>query len=89
MTGERGSPERRWHARLAAPIRKSHARLEFLRGRLDSRKDGTLWATPHDKQGSGMQRGMVEADALIVVPEDARELAQGEVVEVLPLPGLC
>jgi len=80
---------RRWHARLSEPVRKKHDRTEFLRGRLESAADGTLLATPLDRQGSGMQRGVAEADCLVVVPETARELAAGEVVEVLPLPGLC
>ncbi len=80
---------RRWKARLAAPVTKRHDRLEFLRARIESRDDGALWATPLRKQGSGMLRGVAEADALIVIPESSHELAAGEVVEVLPLPELC
>jgi molybdopterin molybdotransferase len=80
---------RRWHARLAAPVDKRHERAEFLRARLETRDDGSLWATPSQRQGSGMLRGVAEADALIVVPEQARALAAGEAVEILPLPGLC
>ena len=80
---------RRSHARLSEPVRKKHDRTEYLRARLESAADGTLLATPLDRQGSGMQRGVAEADCLLVVPETAHELAAGEVVEVLPLPGLC
>jgi len=80
---------RRWHARLSEPVRKKHDRTEYLRARLESAADGTLLATPLDRQGSGMQRGVAEADCLLVVPETAHDLAAGEVVEVLPLPGLC
>jgi molybdopterin molybdotransferase len=76
-------------ARLAAPIAKKHDRAEFLRAALESRDDGALWATPLRQQGSGMLRGVAEADALIVVPETVHELAAGAVVEILPLPGLC
>jgi hypothetical protein len=36
-----------------------------------------------------MLGGLAEADALLVVPEDARELPIGGVLEILPLPGLC
>jgi molybdopterin molybdotransferase len=75
-------------ARLAAAVSKKHDRTEFLRARIQSRDDGALWATPLPGQGSGMLRGVAEADALIVVPEHARELAAGEVVDVVPLPGI-
>ncbi|MEO7433057.1 MAG: gephyrin-like molybdotransferase Glp [Dokdonella sp.] len=77
-----------WRARLAAPVLKKHDRCEFLRARIDMREDATLWATPMQKQGSGMLRGVVDADALIMIPENAHELAQGSVVDLLPLPGL-
>ena len=36
-----------------------------------------------------MLRGVAEANCFIVIAEDARELGAGDVVEVLPLPGLC
>lgn len=81
-------PPRRWRARLAAPLIKRHDRAEFLRASLESGDDGTLRATPLRKQGSGMLRGVAEADALIFVPADVHELQAGHVVDVLPLPGL-
>ena len=34
-----------------------------------------------------MLRGVAEADALIVVVESVNELAAGDVVDVIPLPG--
>lgn len=74
-------------ARLRKPIRKAHTRCEFQRARIVCDTDGVLWATALPQQGSGMLRGIAEADALIVLPEAAREYAQGEVVEMLPLPG--
>ena len=80
---------RRWFARLGAPIRKKHDRTEFLRARLESRDDGLLRATAVEQQGSGMLRGVAESDCLIVLPEAARTLDAGDVVEVLMLPGLC
>jgi molybdopterin biosynthesis enzyme len=36
-----------------------------------------------------MLRGVAEADALIVLPESARDYAAGEALPVLPLPGWC
>lgn len=88
MQGARADSSR-WYAKLAQPIRKKHDRTEFLRARLECREDGTLTAAALDKQGSGMQRGLAEANALIVVPEDVHDLAKDDVVEVLRLPGLC
>ena len=74
-------------ARLRRELHKRHARAEFQRARLECDATGTLWAVPHAKQGSGMLRGVAEADALILLPEDAHEFAVGTVVDVLPLPG--
>lgn len=74
-------------ARLAQNIHKRHARTEFQRARLECEHDGTLRAFPVERQGSGMLRGVAEADALIVLPESQHEFAAGVVVDVLPLPG--
>jgi molybdopterin molybdotransferase len=74
-------------ARLTQPVRKNHARTEFQRARLECDDEGVLWATALAQQGSGMMRGVAQADALIVLPEAQREFAAGETVEVLPLPG--
>ena len=83
-----GRPGEAWlRARLKQPLHKRHDRTEFQRARLECDADGTLWAVPHDKQGSGMLRGVAEADALIVLPEDRHEFASGSVLDVLPLPG--
>jgi molybdopterin molybdotransferase len=73
-------------ARLHQAIHKRHARTEFQRARLQC-DDGTLWAMPLEKQGSGMLRGVAEADALIVLPETVHEFSAGDVIDVLPLPG--
>lgn len=83
----RGSTPPPLRARLAVAVRKSHARAECLRCALTADAEGALWARPHGQQGSAMLRGLAEADALAVIPEHARELAAGAVVEVLPLPG--
>lgn len=78
---------RRWKARLATALAKRHARAEFLRARLDWRGDGACWVEPLPKQGSGMLRSLVGADALVALPEGNCEFAAGDVVEILPLPG--
>lgn len=71
-------------ARLAGPLAKRHARAELARCSLHVDGDGVQWATLHAKQGSGMLRGLAEADALALLPEDAREFARGDVVTIWP-----
>jgi molybdopterin molybdotransferase len=71
-------------ARLAGAVAKSHDRLEFRRGRLACDAHGQLTVAAHVATGSHQQRGAVESNALIVLEEDARELAAGTVVEVEP-----
>ncbi len=81
----RAEPRRRWRARLAAPFAKKHERLEFLRGRLAVDGAGQLVATPDPADGSHRLRAAAGADALLVLPEGARDFAAGDLVDVLPL----
>lgn len=81
------TPERRWRARLAEPVKKKHDRTEFLRAKIVCGDDGVLHAGPVERQGSGQMGGAAEADALVVVPEHVRALDVGEFVDVLFLPG--
>jgi molybdopterin molybdotransferase len=74
-------------ARLALPIDKRHSRAEFQRARLASDAQGVMWATPQSRQGSGMLRGVAEADALVVLPEGVHAFGVGDVVDVFALPG--
>jgi molybdopterin molybdotransferase len=83
----RQAPTLQLRARLALAIQKRHTRTEFLRANLACDESGTLHATPLQKQGSGMLRGVAEANALIALPEAAQEYAAGTIVDVLPLPG--
>ena len=80
----RAEPRPRLRARLAGSWTKRHDRLEFLRGRLRSDAEGVLQVEPNPADGSHRMRGAADSDALIVLPEGAREFAAGEVVEVLP-----
>ena len=88
MQGINKYARKTWRARLQSAIQKRHSRTEFLRATLACDENATLWATPLAKQGSGMLRGVTEADVLLIVPEDVHDLAHGSVVEFLPLPGL-
>ena len=83
MSGISKVPEPR-RARLDAPLHKRHARAEFARCSLRSDEQGVLWATLHAKQGSGMLRGLAEAEALALLPEGAREYAEGDLVMLWP-----
>lgn len=70
-------------ARLRTDWRKTHARLEFLRARLDCDEHGTLWVAPNAADGSHRLHAAATSDALIVLGEGERDYAAGEVVEVL------
>lgn len=80
----RAEPRSRCHARLTAPWRKAHERLEFLRGRLRSAEDGVLCVEPNPADGSHRMRAAADSDALIVLPEQVQDYPAGGVVEVLP-----
>lgn len=80
----RAAPRRRWRARLAGPWRKHNERLEFLRGRLEPREDGSLWVLPNPADGSHRMLAAADSDALIVLPAGARAYEAGTPVDVLP-----
>jgi molybdopterin molybdotransferase len=88
LLGINKSARKTWRARLQSAIQKRHSRTEFLRATLSCDENGTLWVTALAKQGSGMLRGVTEADVLLIVPEPIHDLAHGSVVEFLPLLGL-
>ncbi len=68
-------------ARCAEPVAHSpKGRRQFLRGRYE---DGTV--TPVGGAGSHLVKALAHANALIVVPEDATEVAAGAEVDVLLL----
>ncbi|MFC7326659.1 gephyrin-like molybdotransferase Glp [Marinactinospora rubrisoli] len=78
-------------ARLLAPVPSSPpGRRSFLRATLeyDRSADGPGYAVrPATRQGSHQLSALAEANALLVVPEEVTELAEGDVAEVLRLPG--
>jgi molybdopterin molybdotransferase len=86
LDGLQGRTEARrvFRARLATPIEKTHARREFVRGRLEVGEDGTLRIHPDAATGSHRLRAAAMADALIVVPDGPQQLSIGDVVDVLP-----
>ena len=80
----RGEPRETWQARLAAPIRKQHERLEFMRGNLGCDDNGQLLVTPNPAVASNRLRAAADANALIQLPEGAGDYAVGDRVTVLP-----
>jgi len=79
----RVEPHARRFARLSAPWKKSHDRLEFLRGRLHYGQDGVIGVSPNSADASHRLREAAESDVLIVMGEGAQEFPADSVVEVL------
>jgi molybdopterin molybdotransferase len=71
---------------LASDVRKSPGHAKLLRVRLEQR-EGTLWAWSAGKQDTGMQKTLLRADALALLPEDRVSFATGETVSVQMLNG--
>jgi molybdopterin molybdotransferase len=66
---------------LASDARKSPGHAKLLRVRLEQR-DGMLWAWSAGKQDTGVQKTLLHADALVLLPEDRVSFAAGETVSV-------
>lgn len=82
--GESAPDHGRVHARLAQPLRKKELKTLLSTAQLQE-ENGILVVAPTPQQGSGMLSSLAQANALIVVPEDTRQLEVGELVEVIPL----
>lgn len=87
IDGLQGRREARptWRAQLVAPLDKSHARREFIRGRVFSGPNGVLHADANPATGSHRLRAVADSNALLVIPEGPQHLSAGEIVEILPL----
>ena len=66
---------------LASDVRKSPGHAKLLRVRLEQR-EGMLWAWSAGRQETGMQKTLLRADALALLPEDRLSFATGETVSV-------
>ncbi len=66
---------------LASDVRKSPGNAKLLRVRLEQR-EGTLWAWSAGKQDTGVQKTLLRADALALLPEDRVSFATGEAISV-------
>jgi molybdopterin molybdotransferase len=72
-------------ARLGEPVEHRDRRRHYLRVRLRPGADGVLEATLTGNQGSGILRSLVEADGLLIVPEESARLEAGALVDVMLL----
>ena len=86
LDGLQGRAEARptLRARLGTDWRKTHDRLEFLRGRLSCDDQGRLHVEPNPADGSHRMRAAADSDALIVLGEGEMTLEAGSAVHVLP-----
>ena len=71
---------------LGSDTRKSPGHAKLLRVRLEQR-EGTLWAWSAGKQDTGVQKTLLRADALALLPEDRVSFAAGETVSLQLLNG--
>ena len=66
---------------LASDVHKSPGHARLLRVRLEQR-EGMLWAWSAGKQDTGVQKTLLRADALALLPEDSISFSAGEAVSV-------
>jgi molybdopterin molybdotransferase len=81
-SGRAGTWPVRIHATLTEPLKKPHGKVAFVRCALELR-DGAISARSTGPQDSNRIRSIAAHDGYILFPEDARELAGGDYVEVL------
>ncbi|MDF1535111.1 MAG: molybdopterin molybdotransferase MoeA [bacterium] len=67
---------------LEQDVKKKPGRRNFIRGVVERKEDGILYAHTTGKQGSGILRSMSAANGIIILPEDAEGAKAGERVEV-------
>jgi molybdopterin molybdotransferase len=84
MQGFAATEAPRVPVRMAVAAASKRGRVDFLRCTLEWRA-GALWATPAGTQVSGHLSPQSQAHALVVVPEAAESLAEGEAAEAIVL----
>ena len=67
---------------LEQDVKKKPGRRNFIRGVVERKEDGVLYAHTTGEQGSGILRSMSAANGIIILPEDAKGAKAGERVEV-------
>lgn len=84
LSGEKDSHEPTLQAILEKDIKQRPGRQDFQRGIYQQAADGSLQASPLDKQSSGVMTSFLKANCFIVVPADADYLPKGTPITILP-----
>ena len=82
LAGHKDPLPPRLKVQLAEPVKGGAKRQAFLWGSLKAETGGYHF-TPSNRQGSGQNRSLQGACALLPVPADSPDLKKGEVLEVL------
>jgi molybdopterin molybdotransferase len=82
-----GKPEADLHrdAVLGCNVPENDRRQDYLRSRLSRSEDGTLVATPFDKQDSSMTRIFADSDCLVIRAPHAEPARAGEACRIVLL----
>ncbi|KKK65718.1 hypothetical protein LCGC14_2971320, partial [marine sediment metagenome] len=83
MAGRKDIFRKSFKAIAEKPIRKKKGRTNYIRVRVD-RKKNILYAQTTGAQGSGVLTSML-ADGIVELPADVDEIKQGQELEVVSL----
>ena len=72
-------------ARLGGALEANDRRQDYLRAKLSRDGDGTLIATPFEKQDSSMLRLLTESQCLVIRPPHAPAARAGDTVRIIRL----
>jgi molybdopterin molybdotransferase len=70
---------------LATDLPENDERQDYLRASITREADGTLLATPFNRQDSSVFSGLAKADCLIIRPPHAAALRKGDTAQAMPL----
>lgn len=87
LQGLERPPHRLLPAVLGVDLRENDRRQDYLRSRIERRDDGSLVATPFERQDSSMMAILSQSDGLVVRAPHAPPAPAGEAVRFLPLDG--
>jgi molybdopterin molybdotransferase len=85
LHGEQATGPRLVKGRLAVAAGPSDSRTTYLTSSLERQADGTLLATPTERQGSHMTGALGESDGFVVAPHHMPHLEPGAEVDILAL----
>ena len=88
MSGVAEAPLPMLRAASTTALRKKPGRTEYQRGIVSSASDGRLQVAITGSQGSGILRSMSVANGLVVLGHEQGNVAEGELVDVIPFDGL-